>query len=176
MRAHHIDAGDVRVDSARHIDALHLRTVLRIAENVLGRYDAGLEDVLLVIDVVDERIECAHALLQPCLQDSPLILRNDARDDVERDQPLGVAALAVDGEGDADPMKDGIGLGTLGGQHVSRLSGKPGLVRSAMRARCVVRVQHFIVGDCRTRIGGGRKLGVKHIDVREDPKCSQALR
>ncbi len=107
----------MRVNAARHIDALHLGAVLGIAEDVLGGDDAGFEDVLFVIDVVDEGIQRAHALLEPRLQGAPFILRNDPRDDVEGDQPLGVAAFAVDREGDADAMENRIRLGALGRQH-----------------------------------------------------------
>jgi hypothetical protein len=45
---------------------------------------------------------------------TPLVLGNDARDQVERDQALGAGAVlvlgAVDREGDADAAEDHLGL------------------------------------------------------------------
>ncbi len=114
-----------------------------------------------MVDVVDEGVERAHPLLQTRFQRAPLGLRNDARNDVEGDQPLGVAALAVDRKGDADAVEYRIRLGALGRQHLGRLGVEPGLVRPAMQTRRMVRIQHFIIGFGGRRLGryGGIKLG-----------------
>ena len=92
--AHDVDAGDVRVDAAGHLDALHLGAVLRVAEHLLGRDDARLQDLLAVVDVVEEAVQRRDPLAQPPLQLAPLVRRDDARDQVERDQPLGAASAA----------------------------------------------------------------------------------
>ena len=102
--------GDVRVDAARHVHAGHLAAVLRVAEHALGRDRARLQDLLLVVDVVQEEIERAHALLQAALEHLPFVRRNDARHDVERDEALGAAVLAVYRERDADAMECALGL------------------------------------------------------------------
>ena len=73
----------------------------------------GLEDLLLVIDVVQEQVQRVHALAQPAFEQLPFGRRDDARHDVERDQPLGAAVLAVDGEGDADAVEGALGLVAL---------------------------------------------------------------
>jgi hypothetical protein len=70
-----------------------------------GGMHAGLEDLLLVVDVVEEGVERLHPLPQAGLQRLPLGRRDDARDDVEGDQALGAGLLAVDREGDADAVK-----------------------------------------------------------------------
>ena len=105
-----VDAGDVRVDPVRHVDAHHLLAELRVAQDLLGRDDAGLDDVLVVIDVVQEAVQHADPLHQAFFQSGPFVGRNDARNQVERDQPLGAGAFFVLGaihrEGDADPAKD----------------------------------------------------------------------
>ena len=112
--AHDVDAGDVRVDAAGDVDAHHLGAELRVAEHLLGRHDAGLEDLLVVVDVVDEAVQRRDALAQAALHLAPLVRRDHARDQVERDQPLGAGAVlvlgAVDGEGDADAAEDHLGL------------------------------------------------------------------
>ena len=119
-----------------------------------------------MVDVVDEGIERAHTLLESRLQRPPLILGDDARDDVEGNQPLGVTAFAVDGESDADAVENRIGLGAFGRQDFRRLAGEPRLVRAAMRTRGMVRIQHFVIGFGGGGFvrRGGRKL--KHIGVR----------
>ena len=112
--AHDVDAGDVRVHAAGHVDAHHLGPELRVLQHLLLRHDAGLDDRLLVVDVVHEAVERVDALAQPGFELLPFALGNDARDHVERNQPLGAGAVfvlgAVDGEGDADAAKHQFGL------------------------------------------------------------------
>ena len=58
-----------------------------------------------MIDVVDESVQRPHALLESCGEMAPFVGRNDARNDVERDQPLGSGLLAIHGERDAHAME-----------------------------------------------------------------------
>ena len=71
-----------------------------------------------MVDVVQERVQRLHALLQPAVEHLPFVRRNDARHDVERDQPLGAGVLAVDRERDADAMERALGLFPLLGDAV----------------------------------------------------------
>ena len=103
----------MRVNVGCDFNALHLGPVLRITENLLGRYYARLDDVLLVIDVMDEHVERLHPLRQASLQLRPFGRRNNARDDVKRDQAFGAGVVAIDGEGNADAAKDQIGFHSL---------------------------------------------------------------
>ena len=120
-----------------HVDALHLGAVLRIAQHLLGGDDAGLEDLLVVVDVVDEGIERAHALLESAFERIHSS-RQDARHDVERDQALRAFLLAVDREGDADAVEQRIGLGALLRQALGRLLPQPLRVAQVMGARSAV--------------------------------------
>jgi hypothetical protein len=74
----------VRVNAKRHIDALHLRPVLRVGIDLLGRDNAGAHDIAVVIDVVDKQIERLDALPQTCFEALPFAARNDPRDQIER--------------------------------------------------------------------------------------------
>ncbi len=129
--AHDVDAGDVRVDVARHVDTVHLGPVLRVAEDLVGRNAARAHDLLVVVDVVDVAVQRAHALAQAGLELAPFGRRDDARDDIERNQPLGAAALfvllAVDRKGDADAAEDEVGLRALVAHRVGALLGQPAL-------------------------------------------------
>ena len=145
-RADDVDAGDVRIDAAGHVHPLHLAAVLRVAEDALGRHGAGLENRLLVIDVVQEGVERAHALREPAFEQVPFVRGNDARDDVERDQPLGALLLAVDRERDADAVERPFGLLALLRDAIGRRPLEPAGERPVVRPDRPVRGAHFIVG------------------------------
>ena len=66
-----------------------------------SRDDLLLEDALLVVNVVQEKVQRADALGQAALQEVPFVRRDDARDQVERENLLRALAVAVDGERDA---------------------------------------------------------------------------
>jgi len=127
-----VDAGDVRVHVARHVHAHHLGPVLCVVQHLLGGHDAGLQDLLPVVDVVDEPVQRRHALAQASLHVAPLLARDHARDQVERDQALGAGAVlvlgAVDREGDADAAEDEFRFLALRLHHVGRLLGQPACV------------------------------------------------
>ena len=67
------------------------------------------QDALVVVDVVEEEVERGDALAQPALDVLPLGARDDARDQVEREDALEPLLLAVDGEGDALVEERGVG-------------------------------------------------------------------
>ena len=114
-------------------------------EDHVGRNDAVLEDLLLVIDVVDERVEGVDALLQAALDVVPFGRRDDARHQVEGEDALGAGRVAVDVEGDAHLQQQALG-GVLVAQQVAlgeRLDGihqQPGV-----RPRAAVGVEQFVV-------------------------------
>jgi hypothetical protein len=58
-------------------------------------------------------VERADTLFQTARQERPFLCLEDARDNVERDQPLGVAALGVDREGDAGAAENDLRLVAL---------------------------------------------------------------
>ena len=62
-----------------------------------------------MVDVVQEHVERAHALLEARVQLAPLRRRDHVRQDVEGNQPLGAALVAVDREGDAHAVEQDLG-------------------------------------------------------------------
>ena len=140
---HQVDADDVRVDPARRVDADHRRLVGLVAIDEIGRDDPRLDDLRPVVDVPEEGVQRPRPLLHAALQPAPLRLGEDPRHHVERDQPLGVAALAVDREGDADAPEQRLGLLLL--------------LRRAPPARCVC-TQSMQPG-----IGGPHLVAVEHL-------------
>ena len=99
--AHDVDAGDVRVDAAGRVEADHLAPEVPRAEHELGRHLPVAQDALAVVDVGEEGVERVHALDHAALDVIPLLARDDARDEVEREDPLEPLLLAVDREADA---------------------------------------------------------------------------
>mmetsp|Transcript_59385 Transcript_59385/g.140239 ORF Transcript_59385/g.140239 Transcript_59385/m.140239 type:complete len:469 (+) Transcript_59385:1183-2589(+) len=111
--AHDVDAGDVAVDIARHVHAHHLLAELGVVQDLVGGHEAGLQDLLAVIDVVDEAVQRRHALGQAGLHRGPLGVGNHPRNQVEGDQAFGALAgvlVAIDREGDAHAAEDQLGL------------------------------------------------------------------
>ena len=83
----------------RHEQALHLSAIGRRAEDQVARHDPVGEDALIAIDVSEEQVQRLEPLDEAGLDPSPFGRRNDARKEVRRDDSLGRAARAVDGEG-----------------------------------------------------------------------------
>src|SRR5262249_41757426 len=76
--ADQVDARDVDVHGARHGQADRFAPVARGAEDQFGRHDAVLEHLPAVVDVVDEEVEGANALLQAAFHVLPLAGRDGA--------------------------------------------------------------------------------------------------
>ena len=118
--ADQVDAGDMRVDVVRRVDAQHLRPERGVEQHELRRHEAGLEDLLIVIDVVEKDVDRLDPLDAAPLDQVPFRAVENARDEVEGNQPLGRAAFAIDGEGDAEPAEQLFGGILLGDEGVDR--------------------------------------------------------
>ena len=85
-------------------------------------------------------VDRLDALLEPALQRVPFGGGEDARDDVERDQPLLRVGLAIDREGDADAAEQQLGLAAAEVEHVGRDLAEParqlGIGRPHRAVRC----------------------------------------
>ena len=144
-RAHDVDAGDVRVDAARHVHPLHLAAVLLVAEDAIPRHDAGGKDLLVVIDVVKERVQRVDALTQAAIEHLPFVGRNDARNDVERNQALGACVFAINRKRDSDAMERTLGLFPLLSDPSRGRPGEPARESLVVRPDAAPRGLHFVV-------------------------------
>ncbi len=115
---HDVDAGDVHVDVVRHLLAVHFRPEHPVLEHQVLGHDAGLEDLAPAVDVADIGVERLDALLEAGAQGVPFGGGEDARQHVERDQPLLRLGFAVDREGDADAAEQQLGLAPPIVEHV----------------------------------------------------------
>ena len=102
--------GDMDVDVVRHLEIDHLGPEVRVAEDQVGRDDAGLHDLARAVEVGQEHVQRLDPLDQARLELRPFVPRDQARHDVEGDQPLGRILVAVDREGDADAAEQQVGL------------------------------------------------------------------
>ena len=98
-----------------------------------------------MVDVVQEAVERVDALPQALRQRVPFGLRDDARNGVEGNQPLGAGLVAVDGEGDADAVEQQVGLAALLGHALDRRLGEPVGEGAKMRTHLAVGRAHFVV-------------------------------
>ena len=130
---HHVDARDVGIDAPRRVEALHLGAESVVEQHQLGRHLAGADDLAVVIDVVDEGVERLHPLRQALGQEFPFRGRDDARNDVEWNEPLGVAAVVIDGKGDAGAAEQEFGLAPLQHQEFARHFVEPHLHLPVLR-------------------------------------------
>ena len=144
--AHNVGADDMGIDAAGRIDADHLGQKRLILGDHRGRNASGAQDFLAVIDVVQEGVDRAHALFNALGQPSPFARRHDARDNIERDQPLVGLGRAIDVEGDAGLAKKGLGLCRLAAQMVGLLARKPFREVAIGVKRCAAGAQHFVKG------------------------------
>ena len=87
----------------------HCFRKLLAVPTMLGGDDAVLDDLLVVVDVVDEQVQRADPLLEAALDPVPFGGRDDPRDDVERKDPLGAGAVAVDVERDPHVQQRALG-------------------------------------------------------------------
>ena len=144
--AHDVDAGDVQVDVVRHLLAVHLRAEHRVLEHQIFRHDAGAQHFTLAVDILEIEVERLDALLQSLAQPVPFAGREDARDDVERNEPFLRVGLAIDREGDADPAEEELGFAAAVVEHVGTHLAEPRGQRGIGRAHLPVRSGHLIKG------------------------------
>src|ERR1700730_5852109 len=101
-----------------------------------------------MVDVADEVIESAHALLQAARQQRPLLAVQHTRDDVEGDKSLGVTAVGINGKGDADAAEQQLGLPTLRRQSYGRRLVDPATDELIARL-AILTGRHFVEGGRR---------------------------
>ena len=81
---------------------------------------------------MQEGVDRAHPLFDPLGDARPFAIRDDARDDIEGDEPLFGLGAAIDVEGDAGQAKDLFGLALFGPQSFGIFTVEPvieGLIR-----------------------------------------------
>lgn len=139
---------DVHVDVVRHLLAVHLGAEHRVLEDQIVGHDLGAQDVAAMIDVAQEHVERAHALLQALLQQRPFLAGHDSRDHVEGDQTLGGFGIPIDREGDADAAKQELGLLAAIFERLGRRLLEPARQLLIGGAKVPAGNIHFIKRDC----------------------------
>ncbi|MNV50767.1 hypothetical protein D3C71_1427940 [compost metagenome] len=90
-----IDPGDMGINATVQIQALHGDLITLVSQDLFGRDDALLEDALAVVDVGQEHIQGLDPLNAATLNHLPFAGLDAARNDVERNQPLGALLVPV---------------------------------------------------------------------------------
>src|SRR6516165_7286645 len=152
VHAHDVDARDEDIDVMRNALAVHFRTKHRILEHEVLGDDAGTQDLPLEIDVLDVQVDGFDSLLESATDEVPLTSREDARDDVERDQPFLCFGIAIDRDGDADAPKQQFGLAPAMLEDLGRDLRQPRCKFRIGGADLAVAAVHLV------EIGSGRRL------------------
>ena len=153
--AHDINARNVCIDAQWHLNPLHLLAILRVAQYLVGRDDASLDDVVIMVDVMQKQIECLDPLLEASLQFLPLSSSENARDNIKRDGALGAIGVAIDCKCDADAPENQFGFLAPCGDEMRRLLRKPMCKALIVLSRCkgidingikrdCARLKHFV--------------------------------
>jgi hypothetical protein len=103
--ADQIRAADVNVNVLRHVEVHELAPEMFSREDIGRRDDAVLQDFLLVINVAQEQVQRRDALREAAFELLPFLGRNDARQQVERENLLRARRIAIDVERDALAQK-----------------------------------------------------------------------
>ncbi|MNG26687.1 hypothetical protein D3C84_1117060 [compost metagenome] len=83
------------INATVQIQALHGDLITLVSQDLFGRDDALLEDALAVVDVGQEHIQSLDPLNAATLNHLPFAGLDAARNDVERNQPLGALLVPV---------------------------------------------------------------------------------
>jgi hypothetical protein len=154
------------VDTARRVDVEDVATEITAAIDELGRHHAILEDALLVIDVVDEAVERADALLETRLDRRPFPSRHQTRQDIEGPDPFDPRLLIrIQGERDAFVMERQMGLARL--ERQSALAGTLDVLpqRHIVLARLEVVAIELVIGRGRTLRASVRPTGANGLEL-----------
>ena len=82
-------------DIKSRLDAYTLLAKIAGIENQFFRNQLVFEYFLIIVDIVNEAIKCAQALLQACTGVVPFFGGNNSRNDIERPFSIDIAGIAV---------------------------------------------------------------------------------
>jgi hypothetical protein len=101
---------------------------------------------LSAIDIGEEQVESFHPLHEASFQKGPFRAEHHARNNVERDQPLGsvLFPFAIDREGDTDPAKQQLRLRAARSEKPGRRRREPARDLAIDWPDRAVRQGHFI--------------------------------
>ena len=144
--AHQIRAADVRPHAQGRRDADALRAEVHRILQQHRREHLVLDDLLPAVDVADEQVQRAHALLQAGFGALPFAERDDARNQVERQRAVDVAAVGVHGEGDALHARHHVGGELAFGEFAAGQSGQVFDQAACGRSRPSIGLDQFVKG------------------------------
>ena len=107
--AHQVNARNMDVNSARHLETDNLAPEVAAGENQRARNLALAQDALRTVDILEKHVESDHALGEPTLQELPFGTGQNARYQIEREEPFRPAIVAVHRESNSLEQKGKIG-------------------------------------------------------------------
>jgi hypothetical protein len=92
--------------SARNGEPVHERDECRVPRDERFWDVSRSDEFARSVGVGEERVEGAHPLCEASVEEVPLVGVNQAGDDVEGDEPVGVTAIRIDGKRDSGPSEN----------------------------------------------------------------------
>ena len=142
--ADQIRAADADVNSLRHFKVHELAAEMFSRQNEKLRDDTVLQDFLLVINVVQEKIQRRDALREAALDLLPLFRRDDPRQQIKRKNFLRALRVAINVERDALPQKIRVHRLPLGVEFRARQSLEKSLKFFVVRPIDAFCIHHFV--------------------------------
>jgi len=174
--ANQIDPANVRENPSRNLHIHHLAKKMRAGVNQRPRKLAVLQDALLAVDVLQEKIQRHDALRQAAVDSLPFRIRNNAGNQVEGKEPLGASAVAVDRKGDALDQEGKVGqlapflelLAGHGGEFLEYIDiRRPRL--AARTEHLVVEIPRIIAGEQPGK-GSANGCGLHRVELLYQPR------
>ena len=141
-----VGAADVDIGIERHADAAHLPQIVFRAIDEIARHHAVVQDLAVVVDVLEERVERHDSLLQAALELVPFRPRHDARQQVGRDNLLRRLLVAIHRERDALMQERALAHLLAQFELVHRQGAERVVEIFGVAPRQAVLPEHFVVG------------------------------
>ncbi len=150
---------DVHEHAAGRRDVLRRPEKAALAEDERGRDEAVREQLLRAVEIREHRVEQARALRDGRRDRSPLVRREDERQEIELPRPARPFRIGVDVVGDA-VRGDGLLDEAAAAEHrLHRERGQMGEERAPVRPRDLDVVDHLVVARGRRLVVGEQALG-----------------
>ena len=133
------------VNSARHLETDNLAPEVAAGENQRARNLALAQDALRTVDILEKHVESDHALGEPTLQELPFGTGQNARYQIEREEPFRPAIVAVHRESNSLEQKGKIGELAPLIELCRRHFRETGVQLRVVRSRLSLRGQHLVV-------------------------------
>lgn len=144
-QADEIGSADAHINPTRDCKPAHLAPKMLAAVDQLAWNDSVRQNVPLVVDVIEKKIQSGDSLRESSLDLLPLISRNDSRQQVVGEDTFSSLFVSVHRERDSLVEKGQVGRLLALAQLLSRQFEQSAKKALVVRARDTGRFEHFVI-------------------------------